>query len=313
MGDHRDAPHQRPVADLLAAARLARITPLLGRDREYSDGADPLGRGWFCGAGECARVLAGVTGGKRKTGYAFGAPWPWVEVGEYMLGPGLPVAVTPGESSAPDGVYRRVGASVFREAGGRERVLLSNSDESLDQPFDLLWFADSARYTVRTGLLEVEDLFSRLVVPANRETIERELVQHGHQDMTILDALPLTTRQSAAKVIQVARGSAVTPPTWRDPAAFFRAGIGFDNVTAREDRLLVMGSDRQCVELSLASGADGWQATVTAGPFPFETLSVQREENDVVLSAVVAEAIDPLAQGIRERLAFDLRSFLVAL
>jgi hypothetical protein len=315
MGDDRDERRHRFGDGLVEAARIARTVPLLGHDHETTDGGDPLDRGWFSGPLECARLQATLTGGKERTGWAFGVAWPWVEVGGVALAPALPVAATTTEQEGPDGAYRQVGDRVLREAGGREKPLLTKQGQGAANGavIDALWFSDTARFVLHHGLLEVEDLFSRLVAPARQSTIERLLVRCCGHAPAILEHLPEVDVCQAGPTLAVARAEAVMAPNWIDPEAFFKKGIGFESAVVSEDRLVARGGDRQPVELALTLSGDGWRAVVTSGNFPFESLAIERDDRDIVLTATVIPAIDPLAQGMRERLAFDLRSFLISL
>jgi len=260
-------------------------------------------------------MLVALTGGTPKTGRAFTVSWPWVDAGGTALGPALPVAVTAHESSGPDGAYRREGDCVFREAGGRERSLIAATaaGDVASSGFEILWFGEAARFLVHQGALEVEDLFSRMTAPAPRPYLEQWLIRRLRCQPAILAYLSAPETAAQETTIEISRGQAVTAGTWNDPQAFFRKGIGFETVTMRGNTVVAHGRGRQRVEYALSGCGGGWRATLVAGAAPFESLSVVRDGQEIVLTATIAAAIDPLASGKRERLAFDLRSFLVAL
>ncbi len=79
---------------LAGAALVARKTPLLGGQEDQPPQEAPSSQAWFSGPLECARVLAAMVDGTLKSGQAFGGPWPWIEVGDGLLSPGLPVGTT---------------------------------------------------------------------------------------------------------------------------------------------------------------------------------------------------------------------------
>jgi hypothetical protein len=298
------------------AAALVRATPLLGRGEGTRTVDEVLECGWFCGIEECGRVLGEVAGAPPREGRAFGRAWPWLEVEGAIVGPGLPVAVPPAEVRGPDAGYRREGRVVLREAGGRQGVFLAldaDPGPGDDDGPDLLWFGDAARHVVRGGRLEIEDLFSSLSTPVSRALLDRLLVRGRRCDAVILDRLSLGSAAAPPPILTVARPAAITPKSWADPEVFFRVGVGLTDLRERNQRLCARGPDGGCTEIRLGRADHGWEAAVESQALPFVRLTARREGPDVVLSATIADRIDPHAAGMRERLAFDLTATLVAL
>ena len=67
------------------------------------------------------------------------------------------------------------------------------------------------------------------------------------------------------------------------------------------------------VELRLRQTPTGWQAQVTAGSFPATGMQLELEGELVRYSWTVVPNLDPLDDGVRSRLAFDMASDLVRL
>ena len=72
---------------------------------------------------------------------------------------------------------------------------------------------------------------------------------------------------------------------------------------------LVIGA----VVFSFTEDQDGWQLDRQAGAYAYTRLSLMRRGDALWLRGVLDATMDPLAPGMRERLAFDLRADLVAL
>lgn len=296
------------------AARVVRNVVLLGQDLEGFQEGDPGQEAWFAGPDTCAEVLRERTGGELKAGVAFGKAWPWVDADGVLLSPGLSVPLAE-ESQGPDGVYRREKHGVLREAGGREHLVLSTHQASTfpGRGFDVLWFEEAARCVVGDGVMEVDDLFSRLIVPVGPAVIEKKLVRVRRCDPAILGHIPGHERPMRAAMMDVARSVAVTSPEWRDPEAFFLQGVGFEKVRLTGGCLRCSGADAAAIEFRIEADQQGWRAVLCDGRFPFLQLAVRQEREDVVLVGSISDAIDPLSPGMRERLAFDLRSLLISL
>ncbi len=263
----------------------------------------------------CAGRIARATGLVASTARAFGGEWPVVEEEGWLVAPALPLFLTAAGGDGPDAGYRLCDGEVWREAAGVESLLLTTRtvEEDPGAPFDLLWFGDSERYTVRHGMLEVDDLFAHVELPVDHAALERLLVRARRVEAAVLDGLACH-RPDAPAVITVNRAAVLTPAeNWRDPERFLRARSDIERTTRQGDLVdaeTLSGGKAVflCEELS-----DGWTARVVAGDYLLTALSLRRQESALSLSAVLHASVDPLAPGMRGRLAFDLRSDLVAL
>jgi hypothetical protein len=204
---------------------------------------------------------------------------------------------------------------VWREAAGAERLFLTTNaaDPAPGAPFDLLWFGDGERYTLRHGILEVDDLFAAVELPVDHATLERLLVRERRVDAAVLDGLDLD-RPDAPALITVNRAAELNPvETWRDPERFLRSRVNIELSQRRGDRIDAETVGGTPVTFLCEDRADGWTVRLEAGAYPMTALSLRRRKATLSLSVVLHPDVDPLAPGMRNRLAFDLRSDLVAL
>ena len=196
------------------ALSLVRKLPLRWADNDRRDlEADALCRGWFHGAGECARIVADLTNLTINVGSAFGGAWPMLAVGDGVLAPALPVVASNGPAAGPDGEYRYDRQGVWREAAGSEGLFLA-TDPSLPAPgetFDILWFSDSERYLVRGKYLEIEDLFGLVRRPATAEVLDRLLIRSRRVDGAILSDVPLAMGQVVWRIPENVRSARRRP------------------------------------------------------------------------------------------------------
>lgn len=300
-----------------AAAMLVRRLPLRWRPAAGSRHPDMVVEsGWFGGPAECARVLGRLFRAGAARGAAFGAVWPYLEAAGVVVAPAVPVAAQAVEEQGPDGAYQVAGGAVVREAVGQRQVVLSCSDGTPDQqgaPFDLLWFGDSERYLLRDGSLEVEDLFSKLTLAGARPRIERLLVRGRRVDPEALDGVPGAGREAPA-TMEVRRPLELLPDdAWRDPEVLLAQRADIRRLERRGDEIVAeteLGTD---VLFRVAEEGHGWRLFAWEGDYPLRTIALVERHGWLVLSTSLDRGIDPLAAGMRGRLAFDLRSDLVAL
>jgi len=300
-----------------AAALLVRRIPLRWHAEVGARDPDTVVESrWFAGPAECARVLGRVFRGTTARGGAFGSPWPFLEAAGAVIAPALPVVAAADEQQGPDGAYRLGKGTVWREAIGERRALLvtNGGPPARDASgFDLLWFGDSERYLLRGGIVEVEDLFSKLSVPAPRELVERLVVRGLRADAQALEGLVFRDRQAPAEV-EVRRPTAlVGKDLWRDPAAVLARRVDIRRVERRGDELAAETRRDKTVVFRLVEEPRGWRLFTWDGDYPFRTLALHERAGHLSFSVTLGPELDPFGAGIRGRLAFDLRSDLVAL
>lgn len=304
-----------PVAQ--AAALLVRRLPL--RFRPLAGARDPdtvVESRWFAGPAECVRVLGRLFRGATVRGTAFGTAWPFLEAAGLVVAPALPVAAEADEQQGPDGAYQRASGRVWREAIGHRRTFLSAGEapKGADSDgFELLWFGESERYLVRAGSLEVEDLFSKLTVPASRALVERMVVRGLRSDPEALEGVDLAGRQAPAE-IEVRRPTRlVDGDSWRDPVAVLGRRIDIRRMERRGDEIMAeTGRDTTAV-FRVAEEPRGWRLFLWDGTYPFRILALDERDGHLRFAAALGEDLDPFGPGVRGRIAFDLRSDLVAL
>jgi len=305
----------RPAGLAAVNAALARSPLRWTAGDDAGDPAEAAGRGWFRGARECAGHLAALTGAPISPAWAFGEEWPAVAAGEWLVAPGMPLVLDPAGGVGPDAAYTRRGSAVCREAAGREEVFLT-TDAAAPRPgrrFDLLWFGESERFTVRDGTLEVEDLFARLELPVEQRILERLLIRNRRVDGEILDGIGLHPLHSPA-TITVHRAAALHPDeTWRDPEVFLRARADIERTERCAEHIVTHNVLGTRTVYGFEQRDDGWEAAVESGESLMTAFSMRRANESLALTATLHFSVDPLAPGVRGRLAFDLRSDLVAL
>jgi hypothetical protein len=298
------------------AALLVQLMPLRRRGPTGPrDTATVLESRWFDGATECHRVLGQLFHGAAGRGAAFGAAWPYLEAGGRVAAPGLPVVVGADEEEGPDGCYRLVGRTVWREAGGEPRqvMALGSEPQELGRSFELLWFADRARYVVADGRLEVEDLFStlRMVVPLDR--LETWLARGMRVDGRVLEGLDLTAADQPPSIEVRRPAELVAGGRMPSPGELLGGRAGVASASRVGDEVAITTEDGRRLVFNVAEDRDGWRAFRWEGEFPYRDLSLRRDDRSVSLTATLDEGLDPLAPGVRTQVAFDLRSDLIAL
>lgn len=308
--------HPRPKTELVEVADAVRRLPLrwsgTGRDAGVKE---ILERGWFDDPQECARVLSSIAGNDAISGQAFGGPWPLIETGEWKVAPALPVPVGPDPVPGADGEYFFREKMVWRESGGAEEPFLSVDGAGLPpgRPFDLLWFGDGERFTIVDATLVVEDLFSVLTVAADPAVIERFLIRARRLAPEVLEGIALADSPREAE-IEVRRPVAATVgEAEREPADLLSVRADLLSVEKRGAEVVAKTVQGDRVVFSVESTPRGWLLLLVEGSYVFNGLCFERRQDVVSLKATPGPTIDPLAPGMRGRLAFDLRADLVAL
>jgi hypothetical protein len=297
------------------AAALVRELPIRwsANDPGGSD-EKALARGWFHGADECARILADHAARDVSLGNGFGGPWPLVWGPSCVIAPALPVVVEKTTTIGADGEYRLVGKEVWREAVGADDCCLvaGSTRNPPGAPFDLLWFGEGERCVVRGGILEIEDLFGRLRVPAEPRLLERILIRGTRRDRGVLSSLP--TAAATTQKVEVRRPAALgDEKRVRDAAALLAARADVERVHRGGSVIEARLAGGRHATFGLEEDASGWQLVRCSGDFVFTELRLDRSSSALSLSATLDPHVDALAPGMRGRLIFDLRSDLVAL
>lgn len=275
----------------------------------------PSGRGWYRGAAECAFDLARATGCVVSSARAFGGDWPVVRGDGWLVAPALPLALPRAGGAGVDAAYVWRDHAVWREAAGVEELFLTTSAAGPvpGTAFDLLWFGDCERYILRHGTLAVEDLFAVVELPTDRGTLERLLVRGRRVDPAVLDGLVFAPAGGPATItvnrsVELNRGE-----DWRDPERFLRARADVDRTNRRGDQIVAHTARGASLVFRREDRDGGWALILDAGDYPLTGLEMCRRGTTLSLSADLNPDVDPLAPGMRGRLAFDLRSDLVSL
>jgi hypothetical protein len=205
--------------------------------------------------------------------------------------------------------------AVWRESVGEKRPHLMLAGTSSAEPvgFDLLWFGEGERYLLRDGVVEIEDLFSVLRTTASKTVIERLLTRALRIDHDVIHGLTFDALESAAEIEVRRSRDLIADDRWRDPAAVLAARADVDRVERCGDRLKVATVHDGEVVLDLIEETAGWRVVVLEGVYPYRTVGLAAGESMLRFTAIIDPTIDPLAAGVRGRMAFDLGSTLVAL
>lgn len=268
--------------------------------------------GWCSGLGAFGELITLVLASPHRSGGAFGVRWPWFEAGGAVVAPGLPVRLRLGkEEHGPDGVYLFDGDAIYREAAGRRQIFLETGTNAPKTPpeFALLWFSDTARFLLRDTVLEIEDLFSKTLCSLDQKSLEHILIRGQRVDGGVIEGLSLGHGLQPTTV-EVARewGDATAP--WRDPAAFLEIRIDVEEVKTVGDRAVIKDVLGETVEFRVTEQKTGWRLERIKGQFPFEALSIQKEEEHLVLRATLAPEHDVFSPGLRGRVVFGLNADL---
>jgi hypothetical protein len=270
---------------------------------------------WFAGVAESLKILAGLCRGTTGRGVSFGAPWPYLDVGGRLLAPALPVVASGEEVAGPDGVYTREDDTVWREAVGERRphMRLDGSLAPPGQPFELLWFGGADRCILREGVLEVEDLFACMRLPASRELIERLVVRGLRAEAGVLEGLAFGGWDAPAEIEVRQRLDLLLSTGWRDPTLVLASREDIRSAERRGDEIRSRTVHDQDVIFKLVEEPNGWRAFTWEGRFPLQALAMFEREESLCYSATLGPGLDPLAPGVRGAVVFDLRADLVAL
>lgn len=304
-------PRQGPAE---TAALVVRRFPLRIGAETGAGPEETLERRWCSGLEHFADVLALVTGRPCRWGSAFGLRWPWIEVGGALVAPGLPVRVVAGrEEYGPDGAYTLEATNLLREAAGRRNLFLNTEEKAVGgtPDLDLLWFSDTARFLLREGVVEIEDLFSKTRCFIDDNTLDALVVRGLRIDRQVIEGLPRESGKGSATV-EVAREQRPLTEAWRDVARFLESKMDVDEATVRGDHAVIKDVRGERVEFVLTSHDSGWALDRRRGRFPYDALELQRAEHHVVLKAVIPEEHDLLSSGVRGRFVFDLNADLGA-
>ncbi len=306
--------------DLPAAEKAAAVVRCCALRREATapsrDVASVVESRWFSGTAECARFLGELFRGSMGRGAAFGGPWPFLQAGGRVVAPALPVVASATEAAGPDGSYRFADGAVRREAVGEERPFLSTGRTAVADGvgFDLMWFGAGERYLVRDGILEIEDLFSALRLPATAPVVRGVLAKTLRVDAEVLSDLPFAPRDGAGAEVEVRRPlELVGNERWREPAEVLSARPGIRKVTQQADRLVAETEGGTELVFVASEEPAGWQLFSWEGDHPLRTLAMRSDGDVLCFRGILRPGLDPLTPGLRQRLAFDLRSDLVAL
>jgi len=279
------------------------------------DGDAVVDSGWFHGVGECLEALTAIAGGDLVLGDAFGGPWPLLAKDGWLVAPALPVAMGVTPMVGTDAEYSRREPGIWREAAGLEELIIA-IDGRRPVPgsvFDLLWFGDNERYMVRGGMLEIEDLFAVVRMAATPALLDRILLRARRVEEDLVRGLRLADNAFHTE-IEVRRPSALSSEKrWRDARLVLETRTDVRKARRRGDEVVAEMERGDEVVFALEEGREGWRLDLREGAYIFTALALKRRGETLCLCATLDAAVDPLAQGMRGRLAFDLRSDLVAL
>ena len=94
--------------------------------------------------------------------------------------------------------------------------------------------------------------------------------------------------------------------------AFLQSRIDVRKATSRDDSVVIEDVRGETVEFRATQQRAGWLLQRTGGRFPFEALSFQRDEDQLILKGALPSGLDIFAPGLRGRVVFDLHSDLTA-
>jgi hypothetical protein len=262
-------------------------------------------RGFWCGVAEAAAEMERLLGVEPMDATAFGGNWMAARLGEGVVAPAIPVAATPEEQQAAGGAYRTTPeGDVLLDGGLGEVPVLTREASHASPRVELVWFDDMARWTVGDGVLEIQDLFSRLRVAATRERLEHQLVRRRRVAPTILESVVLSEDDGPARLAVARPSKRRLTPEGLLGARLDLEGVRIEGGTISADH--VAGTRLQFQVT--ATDADCWCLECTGDPRGIESISVSPER----VEAHLATDRDPLTPGLRMRMAFDLRADLMA-
>lgn len=299
-------PHPTPAQ--VAQAVALRVPVHLGGPPAQRPPAEVAARGEGGAPEEVLSLLACLLpGGAVERGGAL----PRLRVREGVVGPGLPVMVTPQGVEGPDGWYRLSGDEVLRETAGRELPFAAG----LPEHPALMLFTDGGRWLLGGGRTVVEDPFCRVEAPLSRAWAEGFLVRRRRLAEALLRHPVLQERRGRARATITAwRAAELLPPSvTQDPEMVLRAREGVRTLRWRREVLEVDLETGGHARLRTARVTGGWRAELEEGHFPLEVLELAGEGETIRYTWSVGTGLDLLDPGVRARLAFDLNSDLVRL
>lgn len=298
-----------------AAEEILRM-PLRWLDGDTDDDHDRIAdRGWFRGTRECSRYLVTLSGGRVLWARGFGGEWPVISLAEGWLAPAMPMVLTGDGGDGIDAGYAVRGDEIWREAGGVEKLFLALGDDGAcpGEPFDLLWFGDGERFIVRRGTLTVEDMFAVVEAPVDPVVLDRILIRGRRVDRRFLDGISFDHPPAPARITVNRAVALAAPERWRDPEKFFLARADVQRTERSGNRLEVTTVQSAQAVFVCSDDHEGWAARREEGSYPITAFALRQRGQTLSLSADLDADLDILAPGVRERLAFDLRSDLITL
>ncbi len=236
---------------------------------------------------------------------------PLLRLRDCVTGPAVPILASSSGEQGPDGWYRRTTDGIEREAAGRS---LPHDHELLTVERGLVVLTEGARWLIESGRVVLEDPFSRVEAPFGRREAEVFLARRRRLSPRIVERLPEPESGEASTTISVFRSIALLEQgSWEDADRVLGAREGVTRVRTRGDRMLLDLEIGGSVDLLLRRTASGWQTRVLSGSFPATGMQLELEGEAVRYSWNVAANLDPLDDGVRSRLAFDMASDLFRL
>jgi hypothetical protein len=98
-----------------------------------------------------------------------------------------------------------------------------------------------------------------------------------------------------------------------DPRRYLETRAEASGVAAEGDRYVVKLHSGGRVVFQAAPNSEGWCLRREDGQHPFSAIVLAADGENLELTVELDETIDPMAPGVRGRLAFDLQADLVAL
>jgi len=307
----------QPTAD--AAAIFFRAFPLKKADPESSEERSPLEiveSGYLEGPSECRGMLDVLAPGGGEQWNAFGISWPVGRIEGMCVAPALPIRLGNATEEGPDGVYRMGDGGVFREAVGEEELFLSVAGESRSGtfPFDLLCFGPVERYLLTGGMIEIEDLFSRMRFRIDRNIAERIFLRTLRLAPAVLDGLSFPEPDGEPPIIlEISRPSELFMGRELGLEALFSARADTESVVRTADGLIVRRHDGETAVFTVTEDNGTSRAELDEGMYTLTSCALAVSDASVRVSVEISPDIDPLRPGMRGRLVFDLHSDLVSL
>lgn len=236
---------------------------------------------------------------------------PLIRLRDRVTGPAVPVLASSSGEQGPDGWYRRTATGIEREAAGR---ITPHDREPLRVERGLMVLTEGARWLIAAGRVVLEDPFSRVEAAFGRREADSFLVRRRRLSPRLVEELLEPGADVASPRISVYRSSALLEPdSWENPERVLGAREGVTGLQMRGDRMFFQLETGGSVELQLRQTAAGWEAQMLSGSFPATGMRLELEGDVVHYTWAVAPNLDPLDDGVRSRLAFDMASDLVRL